>query len=114
MEDVAPGTPVAFAEREFDLARMTLFRLPDGRMAARRRLAEDVIHPGYQTGRYNDLWEHVRSGGRYIRHDDVLDVERNEECYDYSAYSDGRLWLRSTREWHEEVDGVPRFRRLGH
>jgi hypothetical protein len=112
MHESAQGTTVAFAERESDLARMTILRMPDGTLAARRRRPDDVIVPSYQTGAYNDMWEHVRSGGRYIRHDDVLDLETREPCYDYSSCTDGRLWLRSRIQWHEEVDGKPRFRRM--
>lgn len=106
------GTPIAFAERESDLARMTILRMPDGSLVARRRRPDDAIVPSYQTGRHNDAWMHVRSGGRYVRHDDVLDVESGKPSYDYSAFSDGRLWLRPVAEWHEVIDGRPRFEPL--
>jgi len=105
-------TPVAFCERESDLARMTI--LHDGdRLVARRRLPEDVIVPTFQTGAYNDLWVHLRSGGRYMRHDEVTDLETGEPCYDYSSIADGRLWLRTIAAWHETVDGKPRFIPMG-
>lgn len=104
--------PIAFCERESDLAPMTI--LLDGeRLVARRRLISDSIVPTYRTGAYNDLWLHVRSGGRYLRHDEVLDLETNELCYDYSSFEDGRLWLRSVSAWHEIVEGSPRFKQIG-
>lgn len=106
------GAAVAFADRESDLARMTILRMPDGRLVARRRQPDDMITPNHQTGRYNDLWLHVKSGGRYIRHDEVHDIELDIACYDYSSFEDGRLWLRSIAEWHEEVGGRTRFELL--
>lgn len=106
-------TVVAFAEREADLAKMSIVRREDGTLAARRRAPDDSIEPTHQIGQYNDIWMHVRSGGRYVRHDEVLDIETGRMCYDYSSYADGRLWLRPVQEWHEVVNGRPRFERLG-
>lgn len=106
-------TAIAFAERESDLARMTIHRLPDGRLVARRRAPEDSILPTHRTGEFGDLWLHVGSGGRYIRHDVVHDEELGIDCYDYSSWQDGRLWLRSIAEWHEpRPDGRTRFERI--
>lgn len=104
-------TPIAFAEREADLVRMTIMRTADGCIVARRRRADDVIVPTHQEGEYNDVWRHVRSGGLYVRHDKVLDLETNRLCFDYSAFSDGRLWLRDAREWDEIIEGRARFER---
>lgn len=104
---------IAFCERESDNAPMTI--LQDGdRLVARRRLLEDSITPSFRVGAHNDLWLHVRSGGRYLRHDEVLDLETGEICYDYSSFTDGRLWLRSVAAWHEIVEGHPRFIPVGH
>lgn len=105
-------TPIAYCERERDLARMTILRDGD-RLVARRRRPEDAIEPTFQTGALNDLWIHVRSGGRYLRHDEVTDLETGAVCYDYSSFEDGRLWLRPVDEWHAVIDGRPRFERIG-
>lgn len=105
-------TAIAFCEREDDLAKMTIHRLAGGRLVARLRRPEDQIVPGHQVGEYNDLWIHVRSQGRYIRHDDVHDEDRGIDCYDYSSFQDGRLWLRAVDRWHEIVDGRRRFERI--
>lgn len=105
-------TPIAFCERERDLARMTI--LQDGdRLVARRRTVDDAITPTFQIGALNDLWIHVRSGGRYLRHDEVVDLETGLTCYDYSSFEDGRLWLRPVAEWHAIVEGRPRFAPIG-
>lgn len=103
---------VAFAERESDLVRMTILRMEDGRLYARKRLPDDHINPTYQEGEYNDIWRHVKSDGLYIRHDRVIDIETDIECYDYSSCQDGRLWLRSIKEWHEVIDGRTRFEKI--
>jgi len=100
---------IAYAERESDLARMTIFQKSDGRMVARLRRPEDSLEPSHREGVYNDLWRHVGSGGHYLRHDEVYDEDAGQACYDYSSYETGRLWLRSVREWHENVRGGPRF-----
>ena len=104
--------PIAFCEREADLAPMTILRAVDGRLVARRRLRDDRIVPTHRSGRHEDLWVHERAGGRYVRHDDVFDMDAGLESYDYSAMSDGRLWLRPVREWREPSGGSPRFRPL--
>lgn len=105
--------PVAFADREYDLAPMTILVEPDGTVVARRRLAEDRIRPDARTGAFDDVWVHVGSGGRYTRHDVVWDLETGTACHDYSSWSDGRLWLRSIAEWFEmRSDGRPRFQRV--
>jgi hypothetical protein len=99
---------VRFCQREHDLAEMTI--LDDGgRLIARHRLPEDRIDPAPRKGAFEDEWVHVKSKGRYIRHDLVLDIEEDVECYDYSSWQVGRPWLRSTVEWHEVTNGVPRF-----
>lgn len=105
-------TAIAFAEREDDLARMTIHRLDDARLVCRRRTPQDRIDPSHRMGEYEDLWVHVRSQGRYIRHDVVYDEERGVHCYDYSSYENGRLWLRSVDAWYEIVDGRQRFERI--
>lgn len=106
------GKPVAFAERECDLVKMTIMRMPDGSLIARPRKSEDIIVPTHQTGEYNDLWVHVRSGGQYIRHDSVYDEDAGKICYDYSSCQDGRLWLRPISEWEEKASGRSRFERV--
>lgn len=104
---------IAFCDRESDLARMTIFDDGD-RLVARRRRIENRIEPTHQDGRYNDLWQHMRSGRRYVRHDDVYDEDAGIACYDYSSNDDGRLWLRNAAEWEQEVNGVPRYQMLSH
>ena len=105
--------PVAFADREYDLAPMTILVEPDGTIVARRRMPDDRIRPDARTGTFDDVWVHVGSGGRYTRHDVVWDLETGTACHDYSSWSDGRLWLRSIAEWFEmRDDGRPRFQRL--
>jgi hypothetical protein len=105
-------TIVAFAEREDDLAEMAIHRLGDGRLVARRRTPEDKVDGMRPKGAFDDAWIHVRSKGRYIRHDVVFDEERGIECYDYSSLEHGRLWIRAIGAWHEIVEGRPRFERI--
>jgi len=109
-------TPVAFCERVSDLAQMTILRREDGRLVARRRSPEDRIVPTFQTGEHDDLWRHVKTQGQYVRHDDVYDIDMDPvdgvPSYDYSAMTDGRLWLRTHASWHDVVDGIPRFEPL--
>lgn len=105
-------TVIAFAEREDDLAEMTIHRLEDGRLVARRRTSEDRIDGMRPKGRFDDAWIHVRSQGRYMRRDVVLDEERGIQCYDYSSLENGRLWIRAIEAWHEIVDGRSRFERI--
>ena len=106
-------TAIAFCDRESDLAKMTIHRLDDGRLVARRRRPDDSIVPIHRTGSFGDLWLHVGSGGRYIRHDEVFDEDLGIYCYDYSSCENGRLWLRSIAEWHEpRPDGRTRFERI--
>jgi len=106
-------TAIAFCEREDDLAKMTIHRLDDGILVARRRTPMDRIVPTHRMGEFEDLWIHVRSQGLYIRHDIVLDEERGTHGYDYSSYENGRLWLRAIDAWYEIVDGRQRFERIG-
>lgn len=103
--------PLAFCEREVDLARMTICRDGD-RLVARLRLATDRIEPTYQTGGFNDAWVHVSSGNGYVRHDEVFDLDAGVACYDYSSNETGRLWLRPIAEWEQIVNGRPRFEPL--
>jgi hypothetical protein len=109
-------TPVAFCDRVSDLAQMTILLDVDGVLRARRRLASDRIVPTFQTGRFGDLWRHVKTQGRYVRHDVVYDMDLDPvdgvPCYDYSSMADGRLWLRTHASWHDVVDGTPRFEPL--
>lgn len=109
-------TPVAFCERVSDLALMTIVRRDDGSLFARRRLPEDRIVPTHRDGTYEDLWRHVKTQGRYVRHDDVPDMDLDPgngvPSYDYSSMTDGRLWLRTHASWHDVVDGIPRFEPL--
>jgi hypothetical protein len=87
-----PGAKaIAFADRESDLAPMTILVEPDGLVVARRRLPEDRIVPSARVGSFDDQWLHVGSNGRYTRHDQVLDVDLGLLCYDYSSWMDGRL-----------------------
>lgn len=109
-------TPVAFCDRVSDLAPMTIMVGEDGMLRAFRRHASDAIVPTFQTGAFEDLWLHVKTQGRYVRHDVVLDMDLDPvdgvPCYDYSSMENGRLWLRAQSSWHDVVDGIPRFKPL--
>lgn len=109
-----PGSRmIAFGDRESDLAPMTILVEPGGLIVARRRLPDDRIDPSPRVGAFDDQWLHVGSGGRYTRHDQVLDLDLGLLCYDYSSWTDGRLWIRSVIEWHQaREDGRPRFERF--
>lgn len=109
MHDLRNAAVVSLVEREDDLAPMTVLRLPDGRLVARRRETGDAEPQQRRIGGHDDNWRHVRSGGRYLRRDDVLDLERGVESYEYHAIDGGRKWLRSKTEWHEPVEGRCRF-----
>lgn len=108
-------TPVAFCERESDLAEMTILMDADGTLHARRRLPSDVVVEGLRVDSFDDVWTHVGSQGVYARHGAVLDLDLDPDgsvpSYDYSALAGRRRWLRTQRSWHDVVDGIPRFRR---
>jgi hypothetical protein len=101
-------TIIAFCEREDDLAPMTLVEI-HGMIVARARMPHDVAPSSPRIGKLQDQWRHVRSGGLYLRHEAVLDLDRNVWCYHYSSVIDGRAWLRAIEAWREIVDGRPRF-----
>ncbi len=103
---------IALVTREWDMVPMALHRLDDGRIVARRRAEGDDVLTTRPAVAHGDAWRHVRSGGEYVRNDEVLDEETGTRCYDYAAVSDGRGWLRSVAEWHEIIDGRARFERL--
>lgn len=107
---------IAFCERVSDLARMTIHRREDGVLVAMLRNRDDRIVPTFQTGEYEDLWMHVKTQGRYVRHDPVLDMDLDPvdgvASYDYSSMKDGRLWLRRQTSWHDVAEGIPRFEPL--
>lgn len=109
-------TPIAFCDRVSDLAQMTILRDEAGILRARRRIPSDRIVPTHRSGVFDDLWRHVKTQGRYVRHDIVLDMDLDPvdgvPCYDYSSMTDGRLWLRTHASWHDVVDGTPRFEPL--
>lgn len=86
--------------------------LEDGdRLVARRCQPDDRIEPTHKTGRHGDLWIHRKTRHRYLRHDDVHDMELDLPCHDYSSWEDGRLWLRPIAEWEQDEGAGPRFER---
>ena len=113
MHDETGWEVVSFAERESDLAPMPVLDAGGGRLVARRRRPGDEAPAQRRPGRYEDGWLHVRSGGRYVRRDDVEDLETGDACHEYAALADGRTWLRSVAEWNEEVGGRRRFEPAG-
>lgn len=103
---------IAFTTREWDLSPMAIHRNADGSLVARRRVDGQEAAKTRPPVAHGDRWRHVRSGGEYVRNDDVLDEETGTPCHDYTAASDGRGWLRSVTEWNEIVDGRKRFERI--
>lgn len=103
---------IRFCERESDLAPMTIFRMEDGRLIARKRSPTDAITHDNAPAEFGDAWIHTKSQGRYTRNDQVFDEDLAINSYHYTSQDNGREWLRAISSWHEILDNHTRFERL--